>query len=144
VTNFREFAVRQSGVYHRVDSVSDRDAACVVRACCAPEFCLKRRLWSVAGLDPDPARAKSLIPCLEPCALLLDLARVAAETGSAAGPEARATALAEAERALAQTMAQVRSRVPEADFAARDNPRRLRLEVERLRALTDTVRPPTV
>jgi hypothetical protein len=45
-------------------------------ACCE-SVCLKRRLWSIAGLAPDASDAKSAIPCLEPCAIMLEFARKA-------------------------------------------------------------------
>jgi len=50
----------------------------VVKACCHPRFCLKRRLWGLGSLESDTVQAKSIIPCLEPCALLLEFARTAA------------------------------------------------------------------
>lgn len=75
VTNYRDFAGRQTGLYRVTQALSDALAAQTIRACCDQRFCLRRRLWTVAGLDPDSRDCKSLIPCLEPCALLLDLAR---------------------------------------------------------------------
>jgi hypothetical protein len=77
ITHFREFANRQSGMYRIAATLDDAQAAGVIRATCAASACLKRRLWSVPGLDADPATEKSVIPCLEPCALLLDAARKA-------------------------------------------------------------------
>jgi hypothetical protein len=55
--------------------LSDSQAADVIGAVCDARFCLKRRLWSVAGLESDSPLNKSLIPCLEPCAILLEYAR---------------------------------------------------------------------
>ncbi|MEI7728838.1 MAG: DR2241 family protein [Verrucomicrobiota bacterium] len=75
ITHYREFTARQTGMYRRTAQLSDEQAARVIRACCHPKACLKRRLWTVAGLKPDSAAEKSLIPCLEPCAVLLDQAR---------------------------------------------------------------------
>ena len=46
-------------------------------ACCHRRFCLKQRLWTVGDLRPDEAKEKSLIPCLEPCAVMLEFARQA-------------------------------------------------------------------
>ncbi len=77
VTNYREFTNRQSGMYRITTKLSDAQAAQVIKTTCAKEFCLKRRLWTVPGLAPDPAAEKSLIPCLEPCAILLESARKA-------------------------------------------------------------------
>src|SRR3989442_3355012 len=64
-------------MYRITTLLSDAQAAEVTRACCHKMFCLKRRLWTANGLAPDPVEDKSLIPCLEPCAILLELARKA-------------------------------------------------------------------
>ncbi len=77
VTNYRDFANRQSGMYRVTAMLTDAQAGEVIRECCAPASCLKRRLWTVAGLDLDGAQNKSIIPCLEPCAVLLEAARKA-------------------------------------------------------------------
>ncbi len=77
VTNFREYTNRQSGMYRITAKLSDAQAANVIKVVCAKESCLKRRLWTVAGLETDPAAEKSLIPCLEPCAVLMESARKA-------------------------------------------------------------------
>jgi hypothetical protein len=81
VTNYREFTQRQSGMYRITTMLDDAQAAQVIRAGCDQQFCLKRRLWTVAGLEPDDMAAKSLIPCLEPCAVLMELARKAVRIG---------------------------------------------------------------
>ena len=76
-TNYREFTGRQSGMYRITQLLDDVQAANVTRAACHPRFCLKQRLWTVSGLETDSAASKSEIPCLEPCAVLLELARKA-------------------------------------------------------------------
>ncbi len=81
VTNYREFTNRQSGMYRITTMLSDAEAARVISAGCARGLCLKRRLWTVAGLEPDGAVEKSVIPCLEPCAVLLEMARKAVRAG---------------------------------------------------------------
>jgi hypothetical protein len=81
VTNYREFTQRQSGMYRITTMLDDAQAAQVIRAGCDQQFCLKRRLWTVAGLEPEDMAAKSLIPCLEPCAVLMELARKAVRIG---------------------------------------------------------------
>jgi hypothetical protein len=50
----------------------------VTNYACSARFCLKRRLWTAPSLPAEPAGSKSHIPCLEPCAILLELARKAA------------------------------------------------------------------
>jgi hypothetical protein len=77
VTNYRDYTNRQSGMYRITTMLSDLAAAQVIQMICAPANCLKRRLWSVTGLAPDAPAQKSLIPCLEPCAILMESARVA-------------------------------------------------------------------
>jgi len=76
-THYREFTARQSGMYRITQLLTDAQAANVTRATCHPRFCLKQRLWTVPGLDADSSASKSEIPCLEPCAVLLELARKA-------------------------------------------------------------------
>lgn len=75
VTHFREFVVRQTGMYRLAQKLDDRQAALSIRACCAAASCLKRRFWTVQGLDSEGPESKSMIPCLEPCAVFLEFAR---------------------------------------------------------------------
>lgn len=130
VTHYREHTARQTGMYRITTRLSDAQAAQVIRAGCDARFCLKRRLWTVAGLPPDTVDGKSLIPCLEPCAVMLEFARQAARIEQAEGKPALALApseiaslLAALEAALAHPSAGQR----EADLSAADNPRRLQL-----------------
>lgn len=81
VTGYREFTNRQSGMYRVTAKLSDAEAAEVVKTTCDKKLCLKRRLWTAPGLGPDSAADKSLIPCLEPCAILLEAARQAMRLG---------------------------------------------------------------
>jgi sirohydrochlorin cobaltochelatase len=78
VTDYRAFTGRQSGMYRITTKLTDGQAAEVIRETCDATRCLKRRLWSIGGLMPDSAEQKSIIPCLEPCAMLLEQARKAA------------------------------------------------------------------
>ena len=78
VTNYRVYVERQSGMYRITAKLTDVQAAEVITRGCEAAQCLKHRLWTVAGLPPDSPGQKSLIPCLEPCAVLLELARKAA------------------------------------------------------------------
>jgi hypothetical protein len=80
VTDYRCYVERQSGMYRITAKLTDAQAAAIIRDGCDAARCLKRRLWTVAGLEPDSAGNKSLIPCLEPCAVLLELVRKAART----------------------------------------------------------------
>ncbi|MBI5802224.1 MAG: hypothetical protein HZA92_16055 [Verrucomicrobia bacterium] len=127
VTHYRAFTARQTGMYRITTMLTDLQAAQVIRACCDARFCLKRRLWTVDGLAPDSAKAKSSIPCLEPCAVMLEFARKAVRMEQEKGkPE---VALAPVETALTHPPADPR----EADFSAPDNPRLLQLlQLQRL------------
>ncbi|MCI0747658.1 MAG: hypothetical protein L0Y58_19815 [Verrucomicrobia subdivision 3 bacterium] len=84
VTNYREFTGRQTGMYRITTFLNDADAALMIRQCCAPNCCLKQRLWTVEGLAPDQGSQKSIIPCLEPCAVLLEFARKVVRTSQKA------------------------------------------------------------
>jgi len=130
VTHYREFTARQSGMYRITTMLTDPQAAQVIRACCDARLCLKRRLWSVPGLAPDAADTKSLIPCLEPCAVMLEFARKAVRIEQeedkptlTLAPSEVASLLAALDAALAHPPAGQR----EADLSAADNPRRLHL-----------------
>src|ERR1051326_1297178 len=107
--------------------LADAQAARVARACCDKDFCLKRRLWTVNGLAPEAAEGKSLIPCLEPCAVLLEFARATMQIEQdrkmklELSPCEAATLAAALETALRAPRVGLR----EADFAAAANPRRL-------------------
>ena len=59
------------------DSGAPTQVSRVIQTTCAKTNCLKQRLWTVEGLAPDAASEKSLIPCLEPCAMLMEAARKA-------------------------------------------------------------------
>jgi hypothetical protein len=144
-TDYRAFTVRQTGMYRLTTFLDDTQAADVARACCQRDFCLKRRLWRAGALPPESAEEKSAIPCLEPCALLLEFARAIARLTKdnalplpASAADARA-ALREAEAALAQPDPSVR----EADFASPANPRRLRWLREKLARLVSEAERPT-
>jgi len=74
-TDFREFIHRQTGIYASCRRLKDSETIPVIRACCHRRFCIKRRLWTVRGLPTDSPNEKSEIPCLEPCAIFLEMSR---------------------------------------------------------------------
>jgi hypothetical protein len=115
ITAYRQFTARQTGMYRITTMLTDEIAGAAIRACCHADFCLKRRLWSVAGLAPDEAGQKSAIPCLEPCALMLEFARKVARLEQNAAP------------ASGQPVADA----AESDFDAPNNPRRARFVLEK-------------
>lgn len=135
-THYREYASRQTGMYRIAQLLTDEQAGQVAAACCHPQFCLKQRLWTVAGLETDPSGTKSAIPCLEPCAVLLELARKSArieqeeKLSVSLAPTDLEALLASAESLAALPPAGVRI----GDIAAPLNPRRLQLLLEKYRA----------
>ena len=89
------------------------------------------------GLASDAAEEKSLIPCLEPCALLLELARKAIrlEQGEKLKLELSPGEAATLTAALQVVLAQPAGIAREADVDQPANPRRLHLLLEKLAAL---------
>jgi hypothetical protein len=136
VTHYREYTGRQTGMYRITTMLTDLQASRMIQACCAGQFCLKRRLWTVGGLAPDAAGAKSIIPCLEPCAVLLEFARKAARIEQ---EEKCPETLAPSElQTVREALEFVLSKPPEvereADFAPASNLRRQRLVLEKISA----------
>jgi len=134
VTHYREFTERQTGMYRITTMLDDEQAAAMIRACCHQRFCLKRRLWTVDGLDPDSSDAKSVIPCLEPCAVLLEFARKAArlEQEDKVPAALGSGDLKAIQVALVSSAAQPSSTEREADFSSPGNPRRIQLALEKV------------
>lgn len=74
----REFLARQTGRYGRVRGLGDEEIREVAGACCDSRLCLRRPQWR-GGSHPVAVGAGGLeIPCLEPCAVFLELAGHAA------------------------------------------------------------------
>ena len=137
ITHYRDFTTRQTGMYRVTAMLTDEQAAQVAQAGCHRHFCLKQRLWTVHGLAPESADQKSAIPCLEPCAVLLEFARTAARLEQR---EKRTLALSAEEwetcvRALEHSIRGTGETVREADFAAVENPRRGQLLLEKLKSV---------
>ena len=137
VTNYREFSNRQTGMYRVTTMLDDGQAAQVTRACCHKNFCLKRRVWTVNGLAPETVEGKSLIPCLEPCAVLLEFARKAMrmEQEQKLKLEVSPSEAVTLAVALRTALAHPDSTLREADFNAPGNPRRIQLLLEKIQPL---------
>lgn len=76
VTSYRENAARQSGIYKRVQRLSDEGVQDAARACCEDAVCLKKTLWDVDGDTPlEAERGGGEIPCPEPCSIFVSFAR---------------------------------------------------------------------
>lgn len=134
LTDYRSFTERQTGMYRITTKLSDAEAAQVIRACCHQQFCLKQRLWTVGKLPPDAREAKSAIPCLEPCAVLLEFARTAVRMNQAEPAEGPEPDTLLTEGALLAALERPEPGIREADFNSRHNPRRVRLLLEKLLA----------
>ena len=136
-THYREYTNRQTGMYRITTMLDDAEAAQVIEVCCGKQFCLKRRLWTSEGLAPDAVEGKSMIPCLEPCAVWLEFARKAMRisqeplvplTLAPSDLEAVQAALEAAGAPQAHGEASQR----EADFGEALNPRRVALLLRKL------------
>jgi hypothetical protein len=76
ITNFRENAARQSGIYKRIQRLSERGVQNAARACCEDAVCLKKTLWDVDEKKPLAIdRGDGEIPCPEPCSVFVSFAR---------------------------------------------------------------------
>lgn len=76
VTSYRQNAARQSGIYKRVQRLSDEGVQDAARACCEDAVCLKRTLWDVDEDTPlEMERGGGEIPCPEPCSIFVSFAR---------------------------------------------------------------------
>jgi len=135
VTHYRDYVNRQTGMYRITQMLSDTQVRDAALAACHRDSCLKQRLWGGPELPADERTEKSLIPCLELCPMLLEFARKSMRLEQEEKALAKLsegdlqTLLAAVDLALAQPPPDGR----EADFAAPENPRRLR----RLRILLE-------
>jgi 4Fe-4S iron-sulfur cluster binding domain/DR2241 stabilising domain len=76
LTTFRENAARQSGIYKRIQRLSDQGVLDAALACCEDVVCLKKTLWDVDEDTPLAVdRGEGEIPCPEPCSIFVSFAR---------------------------------------------------------------------
>jgi hypothetical protein len=76
ITSFRENAARQSGIYKRIQRLSDKGVQDAARACCEDAVCLKKTLWDVDEETPlEMERGEGELPCPEPCSIFVSFAR---------------------------------------------------------------------
>ncbi len=137
VTHYREFTARQTGMYRITATLNDVQAASVIKGCCDSKFCLKQRLWTVAGLEADSVATTSVIPCLEPCPVFLEFARKAAriEQEDKVTVSLGASELETLMTALETATTTGAGAMREADFGEAANPRRVQLFLEKLKDL---------
>lgn len=131
-TDYRTFTERQTGMYRITTKLTDVEAAQVIRACCPAQFCLKRRLWTVRGLAVDARKTKSVIPCLEPCAVLLEFARTAVRIDQAGKVQISVEDLPVLAAAVKVALDTADPAIREADFSSPHNPRRAQLLLEKI------------
>ncbi|MGI8965767.1 MAG: DR2241 family protein [Limisphaerales bacterium] len=134
VTKYRPFTNCQTGMYRITQRLDDDAATAMIRACCHKKFCLKQRLWTVGELAADRIAEKSLISCLEPCAILLEFARKTARLEQEtkidrAVPSGEKAGL---ENAVKNISENPNSQTREADFNSPLNPRRAQWLLEKL------------
>lgn len=76
ITDYRENAARQSGIYKRIQRLSDEGVRNAARACCEDAVCLKKTLWNVDAETPlQMDWGAGEIPCPEPCSIFVSFAR---------------------------------------------------------------------
>ncbi len=134
VTHYRDYTNRQTGMYRITTMLDDNQAARMIGTCCDARFCLKRRHWTVESLSPDLPEEKSLIPCLEPCAVLLEFARrtVRMNQEPKSNLELSKSELETIADALTSASQTPDAGEREADFNSPRNPRRIQLLKERI------------
>ena len=133
--SWQQFADRQTGMYRNVATLNEPEAEDVARAGCHPCCCTRQRLWTVGDRPPETSVKKSVVPCLEPCALLLELAR--REQKSHATEERSTVILTQSELAILDNLFNWALEHPDAslregDFSSPGNPRRILLLREKL------------
>lgn len=136
-TGFEACANRQVGRYGVVNRLEETTVATLISACCPPDLCLKRRLWTSARIHPDAEAAKSPIPCLEPCAVFLEMALWMERRRSQDRVEpfqAPSTGLHQAvmQAALVSFLERTVEEGPAGNFASPWNPRRVRMALNAL------------
>ena len=136
VTHYRDFANRQTGMYRITQMLDDTLAARMIEAACHRDSCLKQRLWTVSGLAADEPGAKSLIPCLEPCPVLMEFARnvMRLEQEENLSIQLAPGDLESVIEAVKLALTQLDAGPREGDMAAPGNPRRFRLLLDKLAA----------
>lgn len=132
---WQDYADRQTGLYRNVGTLHEPEAEQVALAGCHARCCTRRRLWTIGDRPPEPPLGKSEVPCLEPCALVLELARRAQK--SAASEERSQLTLTQSDLAVLDHLFDLAldPRDPtlrEGDLSEPLNPRRVLLLREKL------------
>ena len=75
IVSYKSFVSRQSGMYRGASKLSKDEADRLAATCCSSKHCIKERLWRFNEVPPLPDSSKPKLVCLEPCQILLELAR---------------------------------------------------------------------
>lgn len=136
ITHYRDFTNRQTGMYRITQMLDDALAGRMIEAACYHDSCLKQRLWTVDGLASEEPATKSLIPCLEPCAVLMEFARQAMRIAQedSLQLEAKPSELRTLVEVLQQALDHPDPKGRDGNVADDCNPRRLRLLMASLKA----------
>lgn len=126
-THYRTYVGRQTGMYRITAMLNPSQVAEMTHACCAARFCLKRRLWTDELTPADAPESKSAIPCLEPCAVLMEFARKAMrmDQEDAVALSLSGEPLSTVRAALEAALEAPHSDLRQADFAHPLNPRKV-------------------
>jgi hypothetical protein len=138
VCHYRDFTNRQTGMYRITQMLDDAQAGRMITAACHFDSCLKQRVWTVNGLNADESRQKSMIPCLEPCAVLMEFARKIAriEQEEKLSVQLAPGDLESVKEALKLALSQAEGGPRDGDMAAPGNPRRLRLLLDKFAGIS--------
>ena len=133
--SWQHYSDRQTGMYRNVAALNEPEAEDVARAGCHPHCCTRQRLWTVGERTPETSVEKSVVPCLEPCALLLELAR--REQKSQATEDRSTLILTQSELSTLDNLFKCALEHPDAslregDLSSPGNPRRILLLREKL------------
>ena len=127
--SYEDFVGRQSGMYRGAAKLPPERSKSVAKACCADRHCLKTRLWRTASeASVAPSNEPALL-CLEPCQILLELARRTFKTSQE--PQVNLTLPQSEVESLLQDLDKLAA-IPDpqrrtADLASSQNPRRIDL-----------------
>lgn len=134
--SFEAFAGRQSGMYRIVGGLESRLALGVARAVCQKRFCVKDRRWTVGDESSSRTEEGMAIPCLDPCAILLDAARKAARTAQEP-PIDLELAPSDLELMLGAVEQSIQAALADPAAGTETDPRRLQLLLEKYRPVLE-------
>ncbi len=134
--SFEAFAMRQSGMYRIVGGLSSRLALGLARAVCQKRYCLKDRRWTVGEESSSGSGVDETMPCLDPCAILLDAARKAGRTAQEP-PIHLELAPSELELMLGAVERAIEAALADPPAGTETDPRRLQLLLEKYRPVLE-------